>query len=336
MDRRQFLRAGVGSLAATSVAQAAQTEQTALPPRSADEIDRKLRKLRAQLGQVQSGDAPWGRSHAANPDAYVRDRVLHDSQLTRSAMRTLLLTSAVGEFSEEERATEPVRQLLTEQSAEADFALYGTIERLQRASAEEQAFVRQQLRDEPDLALDVIEAIDREAGSLGIATERRQHLRQIATHLTWRLRHQPLDAVLDEHVQKTLRLASKAPPVPADYTPNKEWGHRLVALREHLLQDDPPTTDTPDPTAGTTTEAEAAEALKANQLMATRGYVMIGTGTALLALGIPVVVLAAAAGGLIGIILGAVAITAGAILLITGIIFAAIAARRKKHNAGEP
>ena len=325
MKRRDFLGAGLAGLAAGAPAAAA-AEQPSLDER---QMKRRLRRMRRELDRIDRLDLP---ALAPARKMLGQEQGQAATQLIRSAMRTLLLTSGVTTMSEQDRKDPRVQALVREHTAEMDYATAAMLSRLQTMSDEERRFVQKAIREDPEAVLNAGEMIDEVAAEAGIHEDARKHLRDVVRHTSFRMRRQPLELVHEEVTAKTiswLETVGKAlgPDAGLEATPEEAatWGALAVETggQGGLIEWLPDRSD------------------KSGQAWRRRAAFRLASGGVLLVIGGGTVALAVLIGeasadlALVTLAVGLVTLTAAVVMLIVGLITLIIAAVKSGQEAAE-
>jgi hypothetical protein len=326
VKRRDFLGAGLAGLAAGTSSVAA-----AEPPSLDDrQMKRRLRRIRRELDRIDRLDLP---ALAPARKMLGTDEGRAATQLIRSAMRTLLITSSVGTLSAEDKQDPRVRSLVREHSAEMDYATVGMISRLQSMSDEDRRFVQSAIRDDPGSVLAAGEMIDEVAGEAGIHEDARRHLRDMVRHSSFRMTRQPLALVHEEVTAKTvawLKTVQEAlgPDTGLEATPEEAatWGALAVEANGQggLIEQLPDRDDK---------SAEAWRKRAGFRLAAGGALLLIGAGT----VGAAILLSEVSADlAIVALAVGLVTLTAAVVMLIVGLVTLIIAAVRTGEDAREP
>jgi hypothetical protein len=182
-------------------------------------------------------------------------------------------------------------------------AVLGVADHLEKLPEARRRAIGDKLREEPDLAVSMFEAIDGHAAKMGIVPYRRMQLRSIAMQAGWRLRAQPVSLLIDEHVQKV----------------------RTIAARENqrLLQE---IESAPEPTGS---PAGKVPGQRTSATVATVGAILLGCSVAVGLVGGALVAAGSSSGGvmtgvgLVMITVGVLGAVGGLITLLVGAIMAA-------------
>ncbi len=323
MKRRDFLGAGLAGLAAgTSGVAAAET-----PSLDDRQMQRRLRRIRRELDRIDRLDLP-----ALGPARRLVGKTRGDAatQLIRSVMRTLLLTSGVGSLSNRDRLDPRVQSLVQEHAAEMDYATVSMLSQLKTMSDEDRGFVQRAIRDDPDAVLAAGEMIEQVAAESGIDASARKHLRDMVRHSSFRMTRQPLSLVFDEVTTKSeawLCTVQRAlgPDTGLEATPEEAATWSALAVEDGgqggLIEWLPDRDDA---------SAKAYQKRAAFRLGVGGALLVVGAGT------VGAAVLLGEGGADLALVLlavGLVTLTASVVMLIVGLVTLIIAAVRTADEA---
>jgi hypothetical protein len=366
VDRRGFLSTTFASGLAVGAAACASSERRSTPPLAGDELDRELAALDRTLARMDSKLArQWFRDRRAkdieHSEGAARERIVGQGELVQASLRTALTVSVLSDLPEANHGDAAVIERLRRVSGEADFALFGTLERLRNLDEAELAALDREAVDDPRFVEDVAEQIDGLSTELGVGPRRRAHLRAVGKHLGWRLERGKLSAVIRETVAKVdeslaavmRQIEQNGAPAFADGDPS--WIERTRAIIRAQQPGDSAAIDPPSEPAPAEAEghelgnyreleevhqaklaAETEARLEAGAVEVEhdlkRAPRILGAGAGLMLLGGGSLVLIVAGGPalIVGVTIGAVALTVGLILLVIGLV---ISSRAKKRAA---
>jgi hypothetical protein len=207
MDRRGFLHTTFAGGLAVGATGCATSERRSQPPLAPDELERELAELDRTLARMDGKLArQWYRDRRAKDietsEGRARERITEQGELVRTSMRTALTVSALSELPEVHHADPAVIERLRRISGEADFAVFGTLERLRNLDDAELAALDREAAEDPRFVEDVAEQVDAIGAELGIGPRRRAHLRAVGKHIGWRLERGRMSALIRETVTK--------------------------------------------------------------------------------------------------------------------------------------
>lgn len=323
MHRRDFLR--IGALGTAAVATDALASEPHEEPLSQAELKRRVGKLEKGLAHIDRVD--YGILDAIPPerrDADTLERVALDSQLVRSSMRAMLVTSSLADVPVANREDETLLAMVDAHSVEADFALFGMLDRVESMSDAEIRDLQAAIREDPDLPMKAAELIDREAAAAGIGHRRRLHFREIASHVAWKMQHQPLALVVSEAATKTRKTIDGLVANPDALRPPatsmadlEAWADRSRRVRHRFADREEPPMPSPGEAPPARVRGDGRRALRDSAIF-------LGAGVGAAALG----ALLVATGETGGVVIGLFVLTAAAGLLISGLILLLIGAIR--------
>jgi hypothetical protein len=267
MNRRGFLQTTFASGLAVGTGACAAAEQRSQVPLAHDELERELAELDRTLARMDSKLAKqWFRDRRASDIEHAhgatRERIVAEGELVRTSLRTAMTVSALSELPEANHGDAEVIERLRRVSGEADFAVFGTLERLRNLDEAELAALDREAVEDPRFVEDVAEQVDALAAQLGVGTRRRAHLRAVGKHIGWRLERGRMSALIRETVTKVDESLAAAmrqieiSGVPAFADGDPGWIERTRAIvRAHQPEDPSPT----DPVASEPAAVEPAE-----------------------------------------------------------------------------
>jgi hypothetical protein len=220
MERRDFLRIGTaaglaaassgGCAFSTRALEAFSTGSLAGLAGVLDGVDRAMEQIgRARL---VGGLVP-----APPPEAPPEQRRRWDEaeELGRKTLRTLYLTGVVKELSAEEQRHPEVQRRLVEAAPEMDEAVLGMTSVIASLTPADRGSLQEELRRDPELGLRISSELDEAARGVGTSLPVRLKTRATVSHLSWRLRVQPPSLLIDEYVDKVLRVGTRSGPAEA-------------------------------------------------------------------------------------------------------------------------
>lgn len=206
MDRRDALKVGLGAVAVSGSGCA--TLAAAHPGMNDADLDGFLGSLDAVMGRLASEPILERYFAGREKDVAKAPRFEQGQDLARKTLRSLFLVGSLRELPEERLAHPGVQQRLRDSMAEFDEALFGMTDLLDGLTPTERGDVAKVLRDDPDLGMRLMGALDAEASAWGVSNEGRLKLRRVATQATTRLKQSP-DAFITEYVDKMNKLAAR-------------------------------------------------------------------------------------------------------------------------------
>ena len=340
MERRDVLKAGaLGVAAAASVGpgcatvphtgaaggQGGQDGQGA--ERAAGSGAEFLALLDRQLGYVghaQFVDEFVTRSHGAprRPDA---QRAVDESDdAFRRMLRTLLITQGFRDLSVETQVEPAVQARVADHMDEIDATVFEVADRLAGIDAAQHARVQAALRDKPDLAMQIGEAVDAHAAAAGLSRARRRQFRMMMMQTAFRLKHEAPGRLVDEYTKKVTRMRQDGANSALALAVSERIGHQAFwAYQKRVAQAPgasppqplpPPAPMTPPPAPGGTTH---------KYRLVKAGGAMMGIGAVTFGVSALIVSNGGANGFLVGITVGSILFGLGFLFLIVGAIIAA-------------
>jgi hypothetical protein len=329
MDRRGFLQTTFqGGLATGVTACAGDPGRVSEAPLDDAEIDRRLHRIDRTVDRMDCVSDHWFLGHrkrasglADEPRSVAEaEQLAIEGELLRASMRSIFVTSSLAELPESQHADPRVVERLRRVSGEADFAVFGTLARLESLDAQ-QLSVLDEAAQQPDFIDRVLEDIDELSSELEVPPSRRLHLRRLAKHLSWKLERQSMSALIRETVDAVAvelevwsRRLQRSGPELAFADADPRWIERTHDVMRMYVKDPVPSAQPQ------TVEALRSDQIERAQLRVRQGQIMLGVGLGLSLLGAGGVI----AGAYVSIPLlwvGGVAATIGVILVIVGAVF---------------
>jgi hypothetical protein len=327
MERRGFLRTTFhGGLAASTAACATSPARQSAAPLDDAELERELRQMDRVVARMDRVSDRWFFGHRERASGVADEprsladgeQLASEGELLRASMRSIFVTSSLAELPESQHGDPRVVERLRHVSGEADFAVFGTLARLDSLDSQQLDAI-DELAKQPDFIDRVLEDIDVLSRDLDVPAKRRLHLRRMAKHLSWKLERQPMSAIIRETVDAVvLELET--------------WSRRLETQQLAFADGDPRWIERTEqvmrmyaPSSGTTPDFAVADPVRVSQIERARlrvkqGQIMLGVGLGLAVLGAGGVIAGVyAVGPLIWV--GGVAATIGVILVIVGAVF---------------
>ncbi len=204
MDRRDVLKLGVVAASTSGCA----TMVSAHPGMTDGDMGAFLSSLDANLDRLGNASILQRFFEGSKKPVTQTPDFARKEALARKTLRSLLLVGTLRELPEERMAHPGVQQRLRDSMGEFDSAMFGMTDLLETLTPTQRADIAGVLREDPDLGMKVMGAIDSEAASYGVAMEGRLKLRSLSAHATSRLKQSP-DLVIEEYVTKMHKLAAR-------------------------------------------------------------------------------------------------------------------------------
>lgn len=216
VDRRRFLQTTFASGLAVGGAGCVTRTGGSQAPLADDALERKLRRLDANLARMNSkGATRWyleTRSIDTERPREAREveRLRHEGSLLRASLRSALVASTVAELPEPNRSDPRVVERVRAMSGEADFAVFGTLAQLAALSDDELEALDRDLADADAPGSEVAATIDELSQTLDVPASRRMHLRQMAKHVDWRLSRERFSTLVRSTIDDVVRSVEAA------------------------------------------------------------------------------------------------------------------------------
>ncbi len=330
MDRRGFLRTTfVAGLAAGTGCAGEMAEQAAKAPLDDDQLERKLHRLQRTLARMDSRFAQdWFLDQRIDEisDPARAGRVMADGELLRTSLRIATAVSVLADLPEGNRADPRVATQVGALVGEADYAVFGTLARLDALDEAALAELDRAAAD-PSFVERVAEQVEALAKDLGVDAKQRLHLRSMTKHVGWRLERESFSAVVADTRIKTDAILAGAhrriveAQVAAAVDPAWIERTRDAIAFEQLASPQP----SPQNAALGQAQAELDKIKRKRNIFLGTGAAMIAVGGGLAAGGVFLVFTDAGA----TLTIGGIGVTTGVVLLILGIIMA-VRVKQKK------
>jgi hypothetical protein len=335
MERRDVLKAGALGVAATAVGPGCATvphAETAAPVGAAGGPSGAefLALLDRQLGYI--GHAHFvdefvtqTRGPARVPE--VERAVATSDEAFRRMLRTLVITQGFRDLSVDTQLESDVQARMASHMDEIDATVFEVADRLAAIDAGQHARVQTALRDQPDLAMQIGEAVDAHAAAAGLSRARRRQLRMMMMQTAFRLKHEAPGTLIGEYTQKVTRMREDGDKSALALAVSERIGRQAFwAYQKRVAQAPgaapqqpapgtapaplPPQPVAPDP------HPHRYTVLKAGGAMMGIGVVTAGVSALILSAG-------GSEGFLVGITVGSILFGLGFLFLIVGAIIAA-------------
>ena len=233
MDRRTFVigsAAGGAALLGGSLSARAETAPTGFfdgETVTAADMNRFLAKLDGHLGRSRNKQhlprllPDLGARLASQPGSFSaadREDLVRGEALYQKTIRSLLLVGSMRDLPLQAQVHPGMQARVWGGLPEMSDALTGTTDYLNQMSGAERIDLARALREEPDLVMRTVGAIDEQAAYVGIPHKRRSHLREMAKHVAWRFQHQGANAVIDEYSDRIEKARTTGPATFEDLT----------------------------------------------------------------------------------------------------------------------
>lgn len=339
MDRRDVLKGVLGSVGVAHALPASGAEPE--PPLAPDALAEELEQLRRDLDALQS--APdhglgerWRQSGAGNRPVDVDEIAACHDQLVRSTMRTLAIAETVSSLPVANRQDDAVLELVAEHAAEMEYAFLGQASVVAHLGRSGERELRATLQQDPDVALDLGEHLDRIARGRRVAARRTRRLAGLVKHTTWRLQRQPVRAVVSDLELGTEKVGELAPealrermrPMVEERARVGHWAAEKRRLDRALsaVSDEPPADDP----VGALDTADGDRLIRIAKTELTIGGILGGVGLVLILNG---AALAGLSGGVAAVLIiaGLFPLTGFVVLMIVGLITLAVGHARRRR-----
>lgn len=341
MERRDVLKVGALGAAATAVGSGcatvphADTAPAGGPdggPSGGLSSDEFLSLLDRQLGYI--GHARFVDEFVTQASGRVRapavqQTVSESDDAFRRMLRTLVITQGFRDLSVETQVEPAVQTRMASHMDEVDATVFDVAERLAAIDAAQHARVQRALRDQPDLAMRIGEAVDAHAAAAGLSGARRRQLRMMMMQTAFRLKHEAPGTLIGAYTQKVTRMRQEGERSALALAVSERIGRQAFwAYQKRVAQAPGASPPQAQPVPG----APAPGTLPPPQAAPSHRYTVLKVGGAMMGVGVVtfgVSALILSAGGsdgfLIGITVGSILFGLGLLFLIVGAIIAAAA-----------
>jgi hypothetical protein len=286
MDRRRFFTVSAASAAGLSLPASLEAEPPS-PEELTNTVAVDLDEYAARIDAGVARIAKW--SHGTAPgDAII---ATGREPLVQAAVTSLFVTGMLGDLPVAQQVDKRIQDRVVSALPVFDEAVDGMGEYLASLREHDLRAAADFLR-EPGAKDQIITRLDEEAALTGVSAPRRRQLRDMLSHVTWRIANQPPELVVNEYLEKTHRAA--------ETNLESEAWQRLVASRagEQLFWKRAESPPQPGESKG-----------------GSRGAKTLGIGLAVFAIS-TVLVAVGAFGFVFGMTVGAVMMLIGLIMLI--------------------
>jgi hypothetical protein len=291
-------------------------------PHEAQSPELELRSIKAAVEPLRTTDYVAEAKRQGILDQDFRQELAADvNQFLGTTYQALVYSELVSQLPEDVRNSEEVQSDIVEMSPILDQAVADSYFVLGMADDELMADIDRELKENPDVLMDMAAALDEDGARHGMGIHGRLRLRRASAHLSSRLRMQSTKGVVADVTDKIARIAERNHVERGD---GMHFGASLAARRMMDFEDVPSVSPAPPapPSPQSSLEAERLER-KAKRLFRVSGG-LAGVGAALLISG----GFALSSTGAIG---WAVAITFGALSLLIALFILGAAVRRRNQ-----
>ena len=213
MERRNVLKmgaaAGVSGLASTGCASLGDGSLGTATPPSMPDLDAFLARLDHGMAAIAAGNPLKDVLPKSQVPAVAGAPPRAEDLLIKKTLRSLLMAGSFRDLSDAERAHPAMQARMQGSMVEMDEAVFGMTHVLESFTPSERARIREAIQSEPDIGMRIAESLDTGASSVDVSLQRRTHLRAIASQLTWRLKNQPIETVMDEYIGKVKKVSAR-------------------------------------------------------------------------------------------------------------------------------
>jgi hypothetical protein len=249
MQRRDLLKQAAATAAVAGIAGATATTQggcASVPRGPAAPADPAAARAYLELLDRSLALTPAMRPvHELAMRAAAREPTAEEQQvldahdgLFQRMVRALFVTQSFRDLDPEVQVHPEVQTRMASHLDEIDATMWDVNNFLAARTADERDGLRQALRRNPRLAMDVAEALDLRAAAMGVAKQRRRQLRHIMRQATFRMRTEAPGALIDEYTEKVQRLAGSDGNTALALAMAKQLGEQQFWRYQHLVAQD--------------------------------------------------------------------------------------------------
>ena len=237
-----------------------------------------------------------------------------------------MITQGFRDLSVETQVEPAVQTRMAGHIDEVDATVFEVADRLAAIDAAQHARVQRALREQPDLAMQIGEAVDAHAAAAGLSGARRRQLRMMMMQTAFRLKHEAPGTLIGEYTQKVTRMRQEGDRSALALAVSERIGRQAFwAYQKRVAQ--APGASPPQaqpPVQGALPPPQAAPNPHRYTVLKVGGAMM---GVGAVTLGVTALILSSGGsnGFLIGITVGSILFGLGLLFLIVGAIIAATA-----------
>lgn len=327
VDRRDFLKTStLVGMSAGAAACAGRNEGLLVVPGEAlsvQNMEAYLARLDQSMHMISTGESPVPKLFPTGTFDKSDSVIRKGDELLRKNLRSLLLVGSFKDLPEEGRAYPGMQDRIWDSMTEMDDAMRGMHNAIKDLTPTERVEISRALRADPDLGMRILGAIDEEAGKVGVAMERRMHLRALGTQACSRLK-QSSSLFIDEYIAKTEKIIAR--PVDAEDVQRRLIAtlgeseffalrdrHENYMARWRMAQSAPVSTD-----GSRTLDPQQAAKKQRGETLLTVGGVLLGLGILVFAVAALAITFQEIAGLFVA--------TAGAALAVSGLVILIVGA----------
>jgi hypothetical protein len=319
MDRRDILKATAGLALSGCATSHSPSPRPTGPLATNDDVAQTLADVDSTIAKL-SAVAP-------HPELYVqavagRPRTLPSLEeldvarahnLMQRTFAALHISATFRDLPPDVQQREETQRRMWRAMPLLDGAMIDLSDYLETLSASDRRRIQAEIDKDPNLVMDIAGTLDDQAAAVGVPMRRRLQLRTAASHVSWRMTHQSVSALLDDVLGKVHRVRER-------HARDEELRRAIAAkvLEAELFA--PPGDVTSRLTSANVYGDEEFISPQKHAARVRKAEIVLGVGGGLLLTGGIVAVIGGvtlSGGGGIG---GAVAITVGAILGVAGLI----------------
>jgi hypothetical protein len=243
-------------------------------------------------------------------------------------LRTLVITQGFRDLSVESQIESDVQARMASHMDEIDATVFEVADRLAAIDAAQHARVQSALRDQPDLAMQIGEAVDAHAAAAGLSRARRRQLRTMMMQTAFRLKHEAPGTLVDAYTQKVTRMRQDGDKSALALAVSERIGRQAFWAYQKRVAQAPgaaPQRAAPGAAPAPAALPIAPDPHPHRYTVLKAGGVMMGIGAVTAGVSALILSSSGSAGFLVGITVGSILFGLGFLFLIVGAIIAAAA-----------
>ncbi len=329
VGRRDFLKAStLVGMSAGAAACAGRNEGLLVVPGEAlstQSMENYLARLDQSMHLIKTTESPIPKLFPERKFDMSDPVFTRGEELLRKNVRSLLLVGSFQDLPEEGRVYPGMQNRIWDSMTEMDEAMLGMHNAVKALTPTERSEIGRAMREDPDLGMRILGAIDEEAARFGVSAERRMHMRTLGVQACGRIK-QSSSMFIDEYVAKTEKIMAR--PMDAEDVQRRLMAslgekeffafrdrHEEYLERWRVAQNsaDPQATD-----GSASQNSQMAQKKKRGETLLTVGGILLGVGILVFA----IAAIAISFSNLEGLFVA----TAGALLAIGGLVILIIGA----------
>jgi len=179
-----------------------------------------------------------------------RERIADKDAMFRRVLGTVLVTQAFRELPEGTRNEQSVQARMWSHFDQIGSTIYEIGEMLAALSPTERSKLGKTLQSNPELPMELGEALDSHAARAGISKTRRKQLKKMMSQTAFRLKSGHASSMLDEYVTRVEKLRTTDERHAQALELAAQMNEKAFWRQQQMLAQDPPGTPTSPPATG--------------------------------------------------------------------------------------